>query len=621
MNLHTKSLRLGGAILLLAAYSSVTAGEKQIVSLKNMSDEELKHAGFELKIRAPIHIKALGAGGDHGWTYKSDEMCVYGWIINAATRDVVWEMTVDNTSKTREDLTFDGTVDLPAGSYDAYFTAAVFNYHSAFSNIRVNVDHRQKPLFGEGRKDKKHLFDWLTGWGTEDIETDWQKHCKEWGIEILVDESVGIANFDAPRERANFVLKETGLGDGVLIRKGFVLSESTTMSIYAVGEGEREGELADYGWIVNAGDRRRVWEMRLRNCRPAGGARKNIRYADEITLAKGEYILYYLTDGTHSTDDWNANPPYDPLNWGVTLSVRDDKKLKNFKSLPYDEDRNIIASLVRVKDGNYLTAGFTLKEEAKVRVYALGERGNSSREMADFGTILDAKTRNKVWTMDLDRSSHAGGASKNRFIDEVITLPRGNYMVVYQTDDSHGYDDWNADPPFDPEHYGITVMGFGENWSSAIVAKYVEERDKNIIAQIVKPGDNVDKAEKFTLDKVTRVRIYAIGEGVNREMADYGWVEDARAGNIIWEMTYSMTFHAGGGRKNRMVNTTILLERGEYRLHYKSDDSHSFGDWNTDPPEDQQYWGITLFKDDSSNPIPPPPTRPLKKELPNDDGE
>ena len=60
-----------------------------------MSDEELKHAGFELKIPAPIHIKALGAGGDHGWTYKSDEMCVYGWIINAATRDVVWEMTVD----------------------------------------------------------------------------------------------------------------------------------------------------------------------------------------------------------------------------------------------------------------------------------------------------------------------------------------------------------------------------------------------------------------------------------------------------------------------------------------------------------------------------------------------
>ena len=70
--------------------------------------------------------------------------------------------------------------------------------------------------------------------------------------------------------------------------------------------------------------------------------------------------------------------------------------------------------------------------------------------------------------------------------------------------------------------------------------------------------------------------------GLNREMFDYGWIENARSGEVVWEMTYSMTFHAGGGRKNRMVNTTLYLDKGEYTLHYTSDDSHSFNDWNAE---------------------------------------
>ena len=201
-------------------------------------------------------------------------------------------------------------------------------------------------------------------------------------------------------------------------------------------------------------------------------------------------------------------------------------------------------------------------------------------------------------------------------MDEIITLPKGSYLVSYTTDDSHAYDDWNAEPPFDPEHYGITIMGVGAHYNSANVAKFVEQRAKNIIAQIVRVGDNADKTERFTLDKPTRVRIYAIGEGQNREMFDYGWIENAKTGNTVWEMTYGMTFHAGGGRKNRMVNMAILLEKGDYKLRWRSDDSHSYGSWNVDPPDDPEYWGITLYKADASDipPIPPVPPGPKEDE-------
>jgi hypothetical protein len=80
-------------------------------------------------------------------------------------------------------------------------------------------------------------------------------------------------------------------------------------------------------------------------------------------------------------------------------------------------------------------------------------------------------------------------------------------------------------------------------------------------------------------------------------MNDYGWIEDKNSGTVIWEMTYSMTFHAGGGRKNRSVSTTIVLEKGDYALHYVSDDSHSFNHWNTSPPDDPTMWGITLYEE------------------------
>lgn len=606
---------LGWAIFLLAVTASnAGAGEKQIVLLRDMNEVELKQGGFSLKAGAPVHVKALGGGGDFGWTYKSDEMFAYAWIINADTRQMVWEMTADNTTKAKDDRSFDGNVNLPAGSYEVYFTAAVFAYHTTFTHIRVNVDHRRDHLFGDEKKEKDNFFNWFKGWWSDDITKDWNKRASRWGVELLVDESVEVSMFTPPQARPNTVLMSTGLGDNRVMRQGFALSEPTTFSIYALGEGQREGELSDFGWIVNSADRKKVWEMQLRNCSPAGGGKKNMRFTGEITLARGEYVLYYATDGSHSTVDWNENPPYDPLNWGVTLTVGAEKDKKNFREISYNEDRNVIVSLVRAKDNDYKTAGFTLKDDAKVRVYAFGERGNSRRMMADFGTILDAKTRTKVWTMDLERTSHAGGDAKNRYIDEIITLPRGSYVVTYQTDDSHSYDDWNSDPPFDPEHYGITVMGVGERWNPEIVAPYVEERDKNIVAQIIRPGDNADLAQKFSLDKTTRIRVYAIGEGQNREMYDYGLIEDARTGSVLWEMTYGMTFHAGGGRKNRMVNTTILLARGEYRLRFKSDDSHSYSDWNTEPPEDLQYWGITLYRDDGSIPVspkpPPPPDDP-----------
>ena len=51
----------------------------------------------------------------------------------------------------------------------------------------------------------------------------------------------------------------------------------------------------------------------------------------------------------------------------------------------------------------------------------------------------------------------AGGANKNRRFDGLVELPAGEYVVHYVTDDSHSFDQWNQEAPFEAERWGITI--------------------------------------------------------------------------------------------------------------------------------------------------------------------
>jgi len=605
------------ASILSASCCAAFAGEKSIATLRDMSQTELKCAGVDLREPTTLHILSTGAGGNQGWTYKDDRMFAYAWILNADTREPVWEMTAHNTQKHRDDRTFDGSITLPAGSYEVYFAACTFVFHSTFAHFDVNVDHRRHPLFGNESKTKGHFFSWLLDWWNDDIGEAWASRSKNWGIELSVDENLAgtVSSFSPPKVPEGSVLRATGLEDNAVVRKGFTLSAPAEVDIRALGEGKVGADCSDYSWIVDTRTRERVWEMDCHDAREAGGAEKNILTSSRLHLNKGSYVLYCITDDSHSAADWNAAPPYDPLNYGVAITIEDGRERAAFAVTPYAEDQNTIVSIVKVGNDASRSEGFSLKEETKLRILAFGERSNNRRTMSDYGTIVDARTRARVWTMDADRTRHAGGASKNRYIDEEISLPAGNYIVTYVTDDSHAYGDWNDDPPFDPEHYGIVVSGAGPTFAPTQVTKYTEERDKSIIAQIVRVGDNADRSAGFSLDRTTRVRIYAIGEAQNREMYDYGWIEDARTGTVIWEMTFGMTFHAGGGRKNRMLNSSIVLEKGNYLLRYKTDDSHAYGDWNVDPPDDRDYYGITLYRETAPE-APPVPEVPQPNRFP-----
>jgi hypothetical protein len=115
-----------------------------------------------------------------------------------------------------------------------------------------------------------------------------------------------------------------------------------------------------------------------------------------------------------------------------------------------------------------------------------------------------------------------------------------------------------------------------------------------VIAQIVQVVNNEDKTVTFSLPSSQEVRIFAIGEGQGGEMFDYGWIEDDK-GSHVWEMQAAKTTPAGGANKNRKVDAQITLPAGNYKLRYKSDDSHAFDNWNSLPP-DINFWGIAIYK-------------------------
>jgi hypothetical protein len=314
-----------------------------------------------------------------------------------------------------------------------------------------------------------------------------------------------------------------------------------------------------------------------------------------LTLDKGDYILYYKSDGSHSYDGWNANPPYDPDFWGVTLFAANKNFDRSMVEEYHEKKLASVVSITRVGDSEYREEGLRVDKTSDFRIVALGE--GKSGKMYDYGWITNAETGNMVWKMDYYDTEHAGGASKNRKVDEVIELGKGNYIIHYKTDGSHSYNDWNSSAPDDPEDWGISVYPVGSD-QSAVRVNPSKIKDEKIIAELTRVGDDEHLRHRFELDRETKIRIKAIGEGDWDEMFDYGWIVNEQTGRKVWRMRYSNTDHAGGAKKNRMVDTIITLKPGIYTVHYISDDSHSYNNWNMSAPYDEKNWGITLYRID-----------------------
>ncbi|MEO6670496.1 MAG: two-component regulator propeller domain-containing protein [Ferruginibacter sp.] len=82
--------------------------------------------------------------------------------------------------------------------------------------------------------------------------------------------------------------------------------------------GESNQELVDYGWIENEKGTK-IWSMDVSKCLYAGGDGKNKLQIEVITLVPGKYKIAYVSDDSHSWNNWNATAPLRPDLWGIQL--------------------------------------------------------------------------------------------------------------------------------------------------------------------------------------------------------------------------------------------------------------------------------------------------------------
>ncbi len=587
-----KQRRALGAVSLLALFFCFFPADSgawqedfnKSIQIDNVEFGKVSFVGFRLSEEALIRVNGKAVGD-----YHEEQLFSYGWILDAESRVVVWEMEFDEAAsierirfgKSRLNLVvYDEYIRLPAGYYEmCYFMEQPDIY---FDSSRISEFMRNlfsdKKSYDESRKMFSGIG--LTLFGQSGV---------------LDSESIESMPFNK-----KIILRLGPAQDNNLYKQQFRLNQDREIRIYALGEfASFSSSGNDYGWIIDASTGKVIWEMHRRVTRYAGGNDKNRSTDIIINMKKGDYEVFYQTDGSHAYDAWNATPPNDPRFWGLSLLT--DDKVEDTKSIELytsESEEEPVIQFVKIRDEENISQGFSIEKEIRLHIYAIGESNYSLSELVDFAWIIDADSRAKVWEMNIENSDWAGGHKKNRMYNGIVSFSPGNYILYFYSDDSHSYNSWNTPPPFDPGNWGITLTLADKSDKDQNIKKF-NARDytsKNIIAQQICVRDNARIRKKFVLAEPTTVRIYSIGEGDFGEMNDFGWIERADNEQIMWEMTFRTTKNAGGAEKNRVADTTIMLDQGEYYLYYVTDGSHAFGDWNEAPPADQEGWGISLYR-------------------------
>lgn len=530
--------------------------------------------GFQLSKETTVRIE--GTAGLY--ERLGHDLMFYGWIIDGKTREVVWSLLEEDNDKffryrDSGKFNFDKEVTLPAGDYEVYYVAGIDDDYNSIDfnlgdliNLIVNGDSRD-----DYRNERRYSNFTMTLSAPD-------KYFKITDVH---------KSMDAFAENA--IVSIIRVRDDEFFQKSFTVKSEVELNISGIGE-QLDHEQLDFAWIVNDNTLEKVWPNDGTRYKNAGGGRKNKIVSEKIDLEKGDYTLYYISDGSHSYEEWNVLPPNDPQSWGISLWASKKNQSKVSQS---ENTTPFVLELNMARDNDYLSQAFEVKRDMKVRVYCVGERAGNY-DMADYGWIMNSDTHEKVWEFEERHSDYAGGGKKNRMINEEIELEEGNYIAYYVTDGSHSYGDWNAAPPLIPNLWGLSILAVDDSRYFELLDESPDS-EENVLAEIVKVRDREYEKRRFTLKRDSKIRIYAIGESDGGRMDDGGWIRNRTTGKVVWEMTYRNTESAGGAKKNRVFDGTVLLPKGEYTVYYETDGSHSYRDWNASPPRDQEHYGISIY--------------------------
>jgi len=556
---------------LLVGYRMIVGAPEPdgLVVFVDLHTRQLEHAAFELREPAEVVVQATGS-------FDAEAMPVglatQGWIVRRADRKVVWHMDPGTVERGRGNIAHvrGDTFALKAGIYDVYYAT-----------------------YGQAKTRKRQR---------------WHNDADKWQFVLrLTDETASARLLPNQRldriedETANLIWKTSPMRNNQEQSYLFEVKQRTLLEIYAVGEIDEEPQ--DYAWIEDAGTGARIWGMTRDNTEPAGGLASNRQFRGKLTLLPGTYRAVAKTNRRHAYRSWDANPPYNPAAWGLALYASDTDAITSFD--PW-HSREPIVSFTRVPNSAERDQRFEVEQPIHVVIYAVGEIDERRpHNLYDYGELLKEESDRKrsVWKMSWEASDNAGGGEKNRFEVAFLRLEPGIYSFHYKTDGSHSFEGWNTHAPPDyPERWGATLFPMAATLDSDVVRvlhwdapNVAVEHGGDAIISWTRLRGEAEKSRVFELDKEAKLHIVALGEITpNGNQYDYGWIKQIDSGEIVWEMELDNTHPAGGTVKNRRFDGVVTLPPGQYVVHYKTDNSHHYQDFNEERPEDPKAWGITI---------------------------
>jgi len=562
-------------LVMLRACQRRTEAPDSITLFADMAPGMLYHK--VLHIEQPVRLRWEGIGA---WqrTASGAEAIAYGWVLRRSDRQVVLQMQPHDAEDSPRFRVQD-TLHLAPGVYDVFFTT-------------------------QGNLAQRNGF-----WSRLFPKASWTRGYHNWGLWIKVlDAPRGLRveeGSPVPPTGAALLWTAAPMPNASSRMVLFEVRQPTHLLVYAVGELQETP--ADYGWIERLPEGERFWEMRRDNSRPAGGWEGNRMVRDTLHLMPGVYRAWFQTDAAHAFGSWRFNPPFDVAAWGLTLWRLQPEDTSVALLDPWISRRPLIR-LAPIGNAENRQAEFSAVDTTEVLLYAVGELGTRDRRY-DYAWLTDSLGM-MIWKMERGRSVPAGGHPNNRLEVAGLRLLPGRYVLHYKTDDSHAYGDWRNGRPEHPERWGVTLFPLRPGRDTLIVhtASTSAPTDTQplpsvptagaLLVDLTRVRNNEHRQQAFVLTQPTRLRLRAVGELSLSGQYDYGWIERAGTGEVVWEMTWQHTKPAGGDGRNRMADTLLTLPAGTYVAHFRTDFSHAYGQFEYPEPHDPEAWGLRIERID-----------------------
>lgn len=344
--------------------------------------------------------------------------------------------------------------------------------------------------------------------------------------------------------------------------------------------------------------------------------------------------------------------------WMCFSHPLNDGGVRNLVDIRYSSDQPI-AQLINMGTHCDLEQEFILDENAKIQIYAVGEfiynLANANREFFFLGDDIhlyfmnnnrntqeqfhinwndksDLKngTSNFIWKAKETTSSNIKLYTVEiqipwKSISKMDMTPLLFNVVIGDNDDFYKQKAKLAWKKTNPIVQGLQSYGrikfagrvdsscLNSGMGSPIIdgrdekmwLKYPSSELKHVIMGNIKDKYDLSASMQSCWDESNMYFLIKVQDDIHRVVnsrkirdldifADFGWIENS-SGKVIWKMEAANSRHAGGAFKNQSVDTTIFLNKGKYRLKFKSDESHAFNDWDDNPPT-TTFYGIKLYR-------------------------